>query len=159
MPSPYCDFPLIILICRGGIDTICRLCSGIRIGFLFHSIRLIQNYTAIGIRGEKVAILVGDGKPTMPRLQQLQWLPGFSIRIRLFLRPPKKGPQGPFFIGGKRQKGSHVQECSRRSGFGSGCKIKRRTPGKPQSRSEARESGAKGVLDGGMLPPFPPNFA
>lgn len=39
---------------------------------LFHSIRLIQNYTAIGIRGEKVAILVGDGKPTMPRLQQLQ---------------------------------------------------------------------------------------
>ena len=34
--------------------------------------------------------------------------------------------------------------------------MERGTPGKPQSRSEARESGAKGVLDGGMLPPFPP---
>ena len=34
--------------------------------------------------------------------------------------------------------------------------MERRTPGKPQSRSEARESGAKGVLDGGILPPFPP---
>ena len=30
------------------------------------------------------------------------------------------------------------------------------TPEKPQSRSEARESGAKGVLDGGILSPAPP---
>ena len=36
--------------------------------------------------------------------------------------------------------------------------MERGTPGKPQSRSEARKSGAKGVLDGGMLPPFPPNL-
>ena len=62
----------------------------------------------------------------------------------------------PFFIGGKRQKGSHVQECRKRSGFESGCKMERMTPGKPQSRNEVRDSGAKGVLDGGMLPPLPP---
>ena len=32
----------------------------------------------------------------------------------------------------------------------------RKPPGKPQSRSEARDSGAEGVLDGGILPPSPP---
>jgi hypothetical protein len=30
------------------------------------------------------------------------------------------------------------------------------TPGKPRSRSEARDSGAEGVLDSGILPPSPP---
>jgi hypothetical protein len=29
------------------------------------------------------------------------------------------------------------------------------TPGKRQSRIEDRDSGAEGVLDGGILPPFP----
>lgn len=44
--------------------------------------------------GRKSRASVANGKHTMLRLQQLQWLPGFRARIRLPSSPPdnKEGP-------------------------------------------------------------------
>lgn len=70
--------------------------------------------------------------------------------------PPMKWTrQGPFSLVEYDRGRTRVQD--NQGGFVSGCTMKR-TPGKPQSRSEARDSGAEGVLDSGILPPSPPYF-
>ena len=80
---------------------------------LFYLLRLIQNYAAIGIRGEKVAASVADGKHTILRRQQLQWLPGFRARILLSFHPPARKPEistvSGFFRAQKRTCADHFQ--------------------------------------------------
>jgi len=55
---------------------------------LFYLLRLIQNYAAIGIWGEKVAASVADGKRMVIRMQYLQRSRCFEKEVRISLCTP-----------------------------------------------------------------------